>query len=165
MRLSRSLSRCLRGSFVYRLDAVGRMSSPSSASAPPLCRPSPMGQKFDRVVFRLQAAYRMLSRCHHQLYRSHTRFNPKGRIHIGNQPTARNDPPIHLLIFPIRSATTRCTRHNRSRTFNRKTRLPVNQHHPPRLALYSHRHPVDIHPRPYRSPSRRVKARRPFSIH
>ena len=44
------------GIFVYRLDAVGRMSSPSSAPAPTLCRAGARGQTFDRLVFWLQAA-------------------------------------------------------------------------------------------------------------
>ena len=115
---------------------------------------------------------RILSRRHHQLHRSHARFNPKGRIHIGNQPTARNDQPIHLRIRFIRPSNTRRTRHNRSRSGSRDTRLPVNQHHPPRLALHPHRHTVDIHPRPDRPtrpirrvPSRRMKARRTLPIH
>ena len=51
VRLSASMPRGLHGSFVYRLDAIGRMSSPSSAPAPFLCRASAMGQKFDRLVF------------------------------------------------------------------------------------------------------------------
>jgi hypothetical protein len=57
MRLSTPMPRSLHGYFVYRLDAVGRMSSPSSAPAPTLCRAGARGQKFDRLVFRLQAAF------------------------------------------------------------------------------------------------------------
>ena len=117
-------------------------------------------------------ARRLESRRYDQFHRGHTCSDAKGRIHIGSQPAARDAQPIHFASLSSKPIAIRLIRQTRSHPRRRDAGLPVNQYHPAALVLHTHRHPVDIHPRPHgaanrirRVPRRRMKASRPLPIH
>ena len=97
--------------------------------------------------------------------------HPKSRIHIRDQPLARNSQPINRAIC-FHQPLDRHPHRFQSRSYSRNPRLPIHQHHPPTHRLTAAAQPVDIHPRSH-SPSRRIRSiplrrvhpRRSFRIH
>ena len=151
----------------------GRLSLPAGASSLFFLRVVERVEQVAKCTVVVRSlAHRMVSLRYDQFYRSHARFDAKGRVHIGNQPLARNEQPIYLSTRSMRSATQRRTRPTRSRSRRHDASLPIEQHHSSALTRRSHHHPVDIHPRPdglprrIRSvPSSRMKASRLFPIY
>ena len=81
-------------SLVYRLDAVGGMAAPwlepesaaaASASTPLVCRASARGQPFERLVFRLQAAWGLHASRSMAQWGAHA-DRPPPRIRSGRRP-------------------------------------------------------------------------------
>ena len=100
-------------------------------------------------------------------------INPysKSRIHIRDQPLARNSQPINRAIR-FHQPPDRRPHRFQSRPHRRNPRLPIHQYHPTTLRLLADAQPIDIHPRSHGS-SRRIRSiplhcvhpRRLFRIH